>query len=298
MAHTSWILPGADDQPILGDTHLPDGEPIGVLVVCHGFKGYKDYGFFPYLAECAAQRGLIAHRFNFSHSGMTDRLETFERPKLFEQDTWGKQTEDLGRVAAAIATGQLAGRDFPQVWFGHSRGGVTVLLTAGRVFAAADYQGANRVPPPPDVPAPVAVVTASTPDVATSLDDAQRRLMHKQGYLESPSSRTGQNLRVGLGWLKEIEANPRAYDPCRAIARIKCPVLILHGDQDETVSPTAARRLAEAGGDRVNVRIIEGANHVYGGRNPLPNDEPPPAALQEMVDLTIDFAAQRCRGVC
>ena len=67
MSVTQWTLPGVDDQPIYGNTHCPDGTPpVGVLVISHGFKGYKDYGFFPYLARAAAKRGLVAHRFNFS----------------------------------------------------------------------------------------------------------------------------------------------------------------------------------------------------------------------------------------
>jgi len=47
MSREAWSIEGADGQPILGDTHLPEAPPRGVLVICHGFKGYKDYGFFP-----------------------------------------------------------------------------------------------------------------------------------------------------------------------------------------------------------------------------------------------------------
>ena len=58
MSTTQWTLPGADGQPILGNTHVPDDSrgapPAGVLIVAHGFKGYKDYGFFPRLAQSAA----------------------------------------------------------------------------------------------------------------------------------------------------------------------------------------------------------------------------------------------------
>ena len=70
----TWTIPGADGEDILGDAHLPDGEPVGVALVAHGFKGYKDYGMFPRIAETMCDAGFIAHRFNFSHSGLTNNI--------------------------------------------------------------------------------------------------------------------------------------------------------------------------------------------------------------------------------
>lgn len=280
MTVTDWTRPGADDQPIFGNTHTPDGEPVGVLLICHGFKGYKDYGFFPRLADAAAGRGLIAHRFNFSHSGMTPRTETFERPDLFEQDTWMKQVRDLHTVAAAVASGKLAGQGLPGVWFGHSRGGVAVLLAASGTE-----------------PAPVGVVTAAAPDKACNLEQEQQRLLKKLGRMPSPSGRTGQELYVGRRWLEEIEADPDAHDPCRAIAALPCPALILHGDADPTVDPSAARRLADAAPGRATLRLIPEASHTFNAPNPLPPTAPLPEATRTMIELTCDFAVERCTAI-
>jgi uncharacterized protein len=88
-----WTIPGAENQPIYGTTHLPDGShgsPRSVVIIAHGFKGYKDYGMFPRIAHQCAEAGLVAHRFNFSHSGMTNHIDTFERPDLFERDPAGE----------------------------------------------------------------------------------------------------------------------------------------------------------------------------------------------------------------
>ena len=106
-ASNEWTLPGADGEAILGNAHRPDGEPVGVVIIAHGFKGYKDYGMFPRIAETMCDAGFIAHRFNFSHSGMTNTIETFERPDLFERDTWNKQVFDCRAVVAAINDGKL-----------------------------------------------------------------------------------------------------------------------------------------------------------------------------------------------
>ena len=67
MTIEHWSIPGANGQSIFGTTHLPDtaSESLGVLLLCHGFRGYKDYGFLPRLARQACQQGLITHRFPF-----------------------------------------------------------------------------------------------------------------------------------------------------------------------------------------------------------------------------------------
>jgi len=277
---TEWTLTGSAGQPILGNTHTPDsGKPVGVLIISHGFKGYKDYGFFPHLADAAADAGLIAHRFNFSHSGMTNRIETFERPDLFEADTWGKQVHDLLAVNAAVADGRLAGAGLPVVWFGHSRGGITTILAAARLF---DENSPNR---------PAAIIPIATPhDAAAGFDEQIRDLLRRQGYVESPSSRTGQALRVGSDWLCEIEQDPDAYDPMLAIVRIGCPILLIHGQTDPTVPATSSEALARSAGEHASVKIIPNAGHTFNCPNPIPAGDAPPSETTAMVQAVCDFA--------
>jgi len=278
-----WAIAGAAGQPIRGTTHLPALEttpPRGVLLICHGFKGYKDYGFLPQLAERAAQQGLIAHRFNFSHSGMTRNIDTFERPDLFEQDTWLKQVQDLRAVTSAIGRDEIPGVQLPMVWFGHSRGGVTVLLTNVRATVNAR---------------PVGLVLAATPNAALNLSDEDKQTLRHEGRLPVQSARTGQTLYIGKQWLDEIEADPDFHDPERAIAAADVPTLILHGTGDTTVPVHAANRLHHAAPHRTTLHLIEGGSHTFNASNPLPLTQSPPTATQEMIDQACDFALRACR---
>lgn len=45
------------------------------------------------------------------------------------------------------------------------------------------------------------------------------------------------------------------------IGSVKSPVLILHGDQDEVIPLTHARRLAALAGQQARLRVVEGAHH-------------------------------------
>lgn len=275
-----WALSGADNHPILGTTHHPDPRvpPRGVLLIAHGFKGYKDYGFIPHLAEAAAEAGFIAHRFNFSHSGMTNRLEAFERKDLFERETWGKQVFDLHAVSHAARSGDLAGGGLPQAWFGHSRGGVAVILAAG---SAREESTALS---------PAAVITAAAPHTAERLNEDDKAALRERGRIESPSSRTGEMLYVGRDWLDEMDADPARYDALVHASRLLIPMLILHGDDDATVPVMSARLLHKAAGSRASLVVIEGASHTFNSPNPLPLDATPPPATTQLIIAAMRFA--------
>lgn len=279
---TAWTVAGADGQPILGDAHVPGGAPRGVVLIAHGFKGYKDYGMFPRIARTLAGRGFIAHRFNFSHSGMTNNIETFERPDLFERDTWNRQVTDLRAVMDAVASGTIAGRDVPLVLFGHSRGGVTALLTAGRM---ADDHSARQ---------PAGVVTAAAPATCNTMSEDEQRELLDKGFIVTQSSRTGQDLRIDKQYLQEQLDDPEAHDLLELVKKIRRPMLFVHGDDDPTVPAEHADQLGRAAGDRGDVLHVPGADHVFNTPNPLPEDQDSSPQLQQLMDALSDFAARVC----
>jgi len=273
---------GAAGETILVDTHRPPGPVSGVALIAHGFKGYKDYGMFPAIARTFAEAGMIAHRFNFSHSGMTNDIDTFARADLFERDTWNRQVEDLEALTRGIANGDLAGEGLPLVLFGHSRGGVAVLLAAGRGGLAI---------------APAGVITAAAPSRCNSLEPDQVRRLLDQGWIESPSSRTGQALRVGRAFLQEQMEDPAGHDLLAVVARIECPLLVIHGGADPTVDPACAHLIAGAATAPAETLVIEGANHVFDTPNPMPDEAAPSAALRSMLNRITSWLGERLAQV-
>jgi alpha-beta hydrolase superfamily lysophospholipase len=278
---TAWTIRGSDDEPIIGNAHVPLGQPAGVIVIAHGFKGYKDYGMFPALARHAAAAGFISHRFNFSHSGMTNDIDTFARPELFERDTWSHQVFDLRAVLRGIQTGELLGRDLPVVVVGHSRGGVTALLAVGR----PDW--------PMDLHRPAGVMTLAAPSSANSLDAATQAHLLAEGRIVSPSSRTGQMLHVGSSWLLEQRADPAGHDVAACAQRLGCPLSCVHGDADDAVPVSALNDLARAV-PLAAMHRIEGANHVFNTPNPMPIHAEPSEALCAVMEVMIAFARSSC----
>ena len=279
MAPSDWTIEDASGEPILGNTERPSGEPRGVVLLVHGFMGYKDYGMFPYLARAFARAGFVAHRFNLSHSGMTDDIDSFARPDLFERNTWNRQVEDIDRVIGAIDDGTIGGVGLPVVLFGHSRGGVASILAAGRRARRGQ---------------PVAcVITASSPSRACSMSDEDQRSMLEQGFTTVRSNRTGQDLRIDARWLREQLDDPEAHDVLAHARDLACPLLVVHGMTDPTVPRSCASEIAESARD-ATLELIENADHVFRTPNPFDPAGMPSPELERLAQVSTNFAAERC----
>ena len=68
--------------------------PRPAVVVVHGFKGFKDWGMFPPLAERLARAGFVAVSFNLSGGGV-DEAGDFVFPERFGHNTFSAEIEDL-----------------------------------------------------------------------------------------------------------------------------------------------------------------------------------------------------------
>ena len=271
--HSDWTMPSESGEPLRVSSHLPDDPPRAHAIFAHGLKGFKDYGFIPVLSELLARRaGVAVHRFNFSHSGIGDDATTFQRPDLFERDTWRLQSRDI----LAMMRGVRERFDEPRVvLIGHSRGGASTILSAAESFDRG-------------LQSPAAIVTISAP---ASL--GRMRESDKAALLDMPSARTGQTLRVGRSWLQEQLDDPRWHDLLSRCAAIDCPSLVAHGTDDATVPAADGQAIAVALPVSTPA-LIDGADHVWNTPNPAPADaaDNPSPALAALTERITDFLSE------
>ncbi len=273
MNRTPFQIADAPHGPLRGDVYLPD-TPLGAPVVigCHGFKGFKDWGFWPETGRRLTGAGLALVTFNFSGSGIGENPTDFTEPDRFTADTVGKQLDDLGRVLDAVGRREipLGGADVRKVGaLGHSRGGGVALVRAGRD------------------PRIRCLTTWAAVSTFRRFTDADAALWRKQGFLEVVNSRTGQVFRMGVGFLEDLESHPEAYDPVAAARRLRVPYLIVHGTRDDAVPPEEAQRLARAADPGLaKLMLVEGAGHTFGAAHPF---EGTPPELDRVLTRTAEW---------
>jgi dienelactone hydrolase len=262
---TSFTLPAPSGGAIHGRIDEPAAPgPRPTVVICHGFKGFMDWGFFPALAEHLAEGGFLAVRFNFSGSGMEPGEDRATDLEGFRRNTFSRELEDLDTVLAAVLgegdSGPLAeGRVDPEALglFGHSRGGGTALLGATR------GEHAERIG---------ALVTWAAVATYDRFDEETKATWRREGALPVLNSRTGQEMPLGIGLLEDLEKNPGRLDLESAAAEISVPWRILHGEEDESVPVEEAERLyerARAAGVPVEHERIPGTGHTFGAQHPF-----------------------------
>ena len=263
----AFEIPCKDGLAIRGERYEARS-PIGTVFVCHGFKGFAHWGFFPYVAQSLAENGLNAITFDFSGSGIGSDRESFTQPEAFSGNTFSRELDDLENLVDYARRKKWIAGKFGM--FGHSRGGGTAIL-----YSAAEGVEVNALV----TWAAISHANRWTPDDA--LD------WRKRGFREVVNSRTGETLLLGTDLLDEIEAHGTTkVNILAAAGRVKVPWLIVHGTADETVPHSEGEGLHERSANVSTLRLVEGANHGFGAAHPLVE---PPAVLKEIVVETVEF---------
>jgi dienelactone hydrolase len=78
MIHKEFILHSREGEKLRGDLRYePSGKKKPAIIFLHGFKGFKNWGPFPFVCEQIASHGFISIAFNFSHNGIGEDFLNF-----------------------------------------------------------------------------------------------------------------------------------------------------------------------------------------------------------------------------
>ena len=260
MIHRRFTLQSVLGQPIHGDLRRPEGDgPHPVAVVCHGFKGFKDWGFHPWLGERLAAADLAAVHFNFSRNGVRVADGDIEDLDAFRKNTLSIERDDLDTVLDSVLAGRLDSSLDPSRLglVGHSRGGGIALLGASErreVKALATW--------------------AAVSHFDRIADQATLAEWRRSGVYEVLNARTGQILPMGVDFLDDVLGNRARLDLHSAARRLASPWLVVHGTADETVPFVEAEELVAASGGPARIAAIGGAGHTFGAVHPFAGPTP------------------------
>jgi len=263
-------LTSSDGLPLRGNLHsssVTESQPL--IILCHGFKGFKDWGWFPYIADYFAKRGYCVIRFNFTMNGVAEDPLEFTRLDLFKQNSFSREIEDLLFLISAIKAKQLpqeARYDPAKIMLiAHSRGGFSALNAANRFDEVK------------------ALVTWATPSATKKPSENEEEEWRRSGERFIKNYRTGQEMPLGVALLDDILHSEELIE--QQARALKKPWLIAHGTEDEAVPLSCAEDFARWSPNAEKF-VIEGAGHTFGATHPFAGSTP---HLDELLATTNSF---------
>lgn len=271
------VLQSEGKKAIVYDAYYNSStSPKPVVIFCHGYKGFKDWGAWNLIAKSFANSGYFFLKFNFSHNGGTvDQPIDFPDLQTFANNNYSLELEDLNRVIDFITSNNdwTTEIDLKNIsLIGHSRGGGIVLLKA------EEDSRIKKV-----------VSWASVSDFKARFQEESESFKQWQqtGITYVENGRTKQQMPHYIQFYNDFKANENRLTIKRAVQNLQIPQLIIHGNKDLSVSVNEALALHKWN-PKSKLVSIEGADHVFGTNHPWTSNQLPDE-MQKAVDLTIDF---------
>ena len=239
-----------------------DGERIGItsyvdnqfflgkaIVFVHGFKGFKDWGFGPYLGRYLANKGFFVVTFNFSFNGIGENKTEFTEFEKFAKNTFSREVRELNELLDALRCGFFEEVDSKSKigLIGHSRGGAVALINASKRD---------------DVDA---VVTWASIAQLDRYSKRQKEEWRKKGFFEVINTRTNQIMRINVSLLDDVQKNANgSLNLENSVKNLNKSLLIAHGDQDLAVPIAEAERIYEwSDKSKTELFKLHGTGHTF-----------------------------------
>ncbi|MEW9698027.1 alpha/beta hydrolase family protein [Paenibacillus sp. SI8] len=264
--HRAFEIKIEHERVVRGDFYASATQPSkGTLLLCHGYKGFKDWGMFPHVAS-ALNEDVDVVSINLSHNGVGEDLLNFTELDKFARATYSKDVEDVEAVVNFIHSHLSAGEPRKPIFLlGHSRGAGVFLIYAldhpEQVSGVISWNGISDV------------------DLLTEENKAE---MRERGRSYTLNGRTKQQMPLDLVILEDMEQNADRYDLIGRVKEAVFPITLIQGTEDSTRWIAGSASLVESNPEIQWFRIAEG-NHTFGTVHPYQGAT---KALQEAIAVT------------
>ena len=241
------------------------------IVCVHGFKGFKDWGFWPYTGKFFAEKGYFVLAFNFSHNGIGDNLTEFTELQKFADNTISLELDELDEITNDYLSGYFGNIEDNRLGIlGHSRGGAEAILFASRKKNIK------------------AVVTWAAVANFNRYSKRQEKEWRKQGFFEVLNSRTKQLMRLNVSLLEDIQNNEEnLLNIEKAVNHLDKPLLLIHGEQDFTVQIKEAENIYQnSNKEMTELYRIPSTGHTFDITHPFAGSNP---KFDSVLEKTLDF---------
>ena len=272
MIHQEGIYTGSDNKKAGFDIRYVN-EKRPLVVFCHGFKGFKDWGTFNLMAEYFVKAGFQFAKLNFSHNGTSvDSPVDFVDLEAFGNNNFEKELFDVEALLNQLKTEKYScNLDFDSIYMmGHSKGGATALV----------YTLEN-------INIKSCATLAAVIDVVSRYGKVKDKKWKEQGVKYVMNGRTNQNMPLYYQFPENTHRLKSRLDIQANLRNDKRFFLFVHGTGDEAVLPRELDLINNI--SHAKPFLIEGANHVFGGSHPYEDNELPKDVLEALTEILSHF---------
>ena len=280
MTQNNLILTRNGQKSIVFDVFYSETQkPKPLIIFCHGYKGFKDWGAWSLVAEAFKNASLFFVKFNFSHNGGTvNQPIDFPDLEAFAENNYTKELQDLDDMINHLLSNEAYKNEIDSnniTIIGHSRAGGIVTIKASednRITKVISWAGVCDF----------AKRTATIGDL---------REWKRDGVKYVLNGRTKQQMPHNYQFYEDFKQNEARLDVEAATKRLTIPHLIIHAKNDPAVLYSEAEAL-HSWNPESQLISIENSNHVFGASHPWKQDTLPDP-LQMVVDKSISFIKVR-----
>jgi pimeloyl-ACP methyl ester carboxylesterase len=250
------VVKGKHQKPIVTDVfYIETHQPKKVVIFCHGYKGFKDWGAWNLMAEQFANAGFFFIKFNFSYNGGTvENPIDFPDLEAFGNNNYTKELDDLESILDWISSEEkfkMEANISDISVIGHSRGGGIVLIKASED---------NRIKK--------VISLAAVSDIGSrSSATGDLENWKKDGVKYVLNGRTKQQMPHYIQFYENFKSNEERLNIRKAVEKIEIPQLVIHGDNDTSISINEGYKI-HSWNSESKLEIIENADHVFNVSHP------------------------------
>ena len=247
---------GKHGKPIVTDVFYKENKQLKKIVIfCHGYKGFKDWGAWNLMAEAFAEAGFFFIKFNFSFNGGTlEQPIDFPDLNAFGNNNYTKELDDLACILDWVSKdfrykNEVDINDISVI--GHSRGGGIVLIKA------QEDARIKRV-----------ISLAAVSDIGSrSATTGNLDTWKKEGVKYVLNGRTKQQMPHFYQFYENFKAHEERLNIEKAVARLTIPQLVIHGNKDTSIPVDDGYKI-NSWNPKSTLVIIENADHVFNVTHP------------------------------
>ncbi len=253
---TNIPIEGKHNKPILTDLfYNENNQHKQIVIFCHGYKGYKDWGAWNLVAEKFAENNIFFVKMSFSHNGGTvDQPIDFPDLEAFGNNNFTIELDDIDTVINWVLKNPSIQKEIDPMritLIGHSRGGGTVLIKASE-----------------DTRITKVITWAGISDFGSRFtNEEQINAWKKNGVVYIENGRTKQQMPHYFQFYLNYKENESRLSIQNVVKKLKIPYLIIHGSEDETVPLKEAKDLLSWNSNNQLI-VVENANHSFGSKHP------------------------------